>query len=455
MKKAIALVFCLAPIAFALPSGGDLTAEKVVERVSQTYNSLRSFRLLEHREGRPPIGLISGSPLLAAPQGLVNGKLIVPGSPLGILPEPLGSNLMLPARYETDLAESTPGRIRLGTGGMLVVSNGETMWAYLPVLKQYLQAAAVPLLGDMRTPSAYYGSDDVLRYRSLSHEAGRAKLRGEETLTLGAKEVPCYVVDVPSNSGSRRLWVDEQRFIVLQDEWASGPGSGPDLAHPNRSYFADAGIWTSRLTKADLGPISDETFEFTPPAGARRVGSFSAPSISSQGGVMGRAYQLAEGSVENLVYRLTGADVLQRMKAKKAPDFAAEGVDGRTLRLKDLRGKAVVLDFFATWCKPCREDFAAIQKLHADLRGRGVAFIGIDEDEELNTARDFAKQNGLTFPVLVDSNHTVPELYRTGWVPTVVAINRKGKIVAQYIGAGGEAQLRQALKAAGLDTTKP
>ncbi len=175
MKKAIALMFCLTTITFSLPSGGDMTAEKVVESVSRTYSNLRSFRLMEYREIRAAKG--------STPLGIAQG-----------LAQPLGCSDMLPAWYETDLAESTPGRIRLEIGGVLVVSNGETMWAYLPVLNQYVQAAAVPLLGEIFTPSTkaldstncfigvpYYGSDDIFRYRSLAHEAGRAKLRGEET----------------------------------------------------------------------------------------------------------------------------------------------------------------------------------------------------------------------------------------------------------------------------------
>ena len=445
MKKALALVFCLAPMAFALPSGGDMTAEKVVEGVSRTYSSLRSFRFVEDREERVP-SVLTFLRARTPSQG-------------GILPEPVSSNLMPPVPYETDLAEFVPGRVRLdilGIGGGLVVSvasNGETMWAYLPLLHEFLQAAAVPLLQEMWTSPPYYGGDDILQYSRLALEGKRATLRGEETLSLGEQKVPCYVIDMQIPVGSRRLWVDEQRFIVLQDEWTSPPASGPDPAAPNRSYFAYAGVWTSRLTKADLGSIPDETFEFVPPTGTRRVASFTSPNSPLRGDEKGRAHQLAEGFVERLAYRLMGADVLENMKAKKAPDFAAEGVDGRTLRLKDLRGKAVVLDFYATWCKPCQQDLAAIQKLYTDLRGRNVVFLGIDECEDRETVKNFLKKSGYTFPAFLDSDHTLPTFYRTGWVPTVVVINRKGKIAARYVGAGGEEQLRRALKSAGLNST--
>jgi peroxiredoxin len=83
-----------------------------------------------------------------------------------------------------------------------------------------------------------------------------------------------------------------------------------------------------------------------------------------------------------------------------------------------------------------------------------VVFLGID-DESAETVKGFVKGRGYTFPMLLDTEQAVHQLYGVRWAPTTFVINRKGKIAAQYIGAGGEAQLRTALKAAGLDTTKP
>jgi peroxiredoxin len=112
----------------------------------------------------------------------------------------------------------------------------------------------------------------------------------------------------------------------------------------------------------------------------------------------------------------------------------------------------VVLDFWASWCKPCQEELAAIQKLHDELAPKGVVFLGID-DESPETVKSFVKARGYSFPMLLDTQQAVDDLYGVRWVPTTVVIDRKGKIAARYVGAGGEAQLRRALKSAGLNTT--
>ena len=112
----------------------------------------------------------------------------------------------------------------------------------------------------------------------------------------------------------------------------------------------------------------------------------------------------------------------------------------------------MVLDFCASWCLPCQEQLAAIQKLHDELASKGVVFLGID-DESSEAVEDFVKTHGYTFPMLLDSKQTAHQLYDVRLVPTTVVIDRKGKIAAHYVGAAGEEQLRRALKSVGLSTT--
>ena len=122
------------------------------------------------------------------------------------------------------------------------------------------------------------------------------------------------------------------------------------------------------------------------------------------------------------------------------------------MRLLGFHGKIVVLDFWASWCEPCQQELAAIEKLHEELASKGVVFLGID-DESWETVQNFVKAHGYTFPMLRDSKQTGHQLYGVRCVPTTVVIDRKGKIAAHYVGARGEAQLRRALKSAGLKTT--
>jgi peroxiredoxin/outer membrane lipoprotein-sorting protein len=420
MKIVMALLLGLAALASAVSFATDLTAEQILAKVSQTYGGLTSFRFVERQESKQPV--IGGVP-----------RETEPFDPLEVL-------------NWRDLTLSTPGKIRLVfstvAGAVLLVSDGQKTVAYIPSLREYGEAAAAPLVQELwRHPIRSIG-DDLALYRSLSDDARGAKLRGEETLSLGDQGVQCYVVDVRVNSAWRRLWVDEQRFIVLQDRWTYG-------LEGSRRELVGADLWTRRLTGLDLGPTSDGVFQSVVPSGTRRVDLFGAPAGPAEHTVEVLASLLIGSEMQDEhVFQLTGYG----LRGRKARDFTVGSLGGAEVRLDRLRDKIVVLDFWASWCQPCQEELAAIQKLHNALRSKGVVFLGID-GESPDTVQGFVKAHGYTFPMLLDSNETVHGLYGVRLVPTTVVINRKGKIAAHYVGAGGETQLRKALRAAGLNTT--
>lgn len=220
----------------------------------------------------------------------------------------------------------------------------------------------------------------------------------------------------------------------------------------------DAGVWTSRLTKADLGPISDDVFQFVPQSGARRADFFGVPAGLVQGYEEVFACLLIGSTMENpvagLEWSLHGSDdVAQRtqygIQDTKAGDFTATSLGGEDVRLHALQGKIVVLEFWASWCKPCQEELAAMQKLHDEFASKDMVFLGID-GESSDFMQDFSKAHGYTLPMLLDSQQTVHGLYGDRLVPTTLVIDGKGKIAAHYVGAVGEAQLRRAPKKAGL-----
>jgi len=439
MKRPMGLLLGLAVLAPAPAFAAGLTPEEILAKVSQTYSGLTSFRLAERRGSHAPMSM------QYTPPDLFGGR---------------------PARYETDLAASIPGKIRLVVksreGEIWLVSDGRKTWEYIPNLNEYTETVAAPLLEELWTHPIYFISVDFAQYRSLAHEAGRAKLRGEKTLSLGGQEVRCYVVDLAISSVWRTLWIDEQRFLVLRDQLDSPAGGGPDVCGSHVLIGFDG--WISQLTNADLGPISKDVFQLAVPSGARRVDSFSAPSEPAQAFGEVLACLLIGSTMESPVQ---GPEWIAHdwcndtqwtqyvgLQGTRARDFTLGILSGENVRLEGLHGKIVVLSFWASWCKPCQEELAVIQKLHEQLAPKGVAFLGID-DESPETVEDFVKAHGYTFPMLLDRDDAVHGLYGVRFAPTTVVIDRKGKIAAHYVGAGGEAQLRQALKSAGLDTTKP
>ena len=132
-----------------------------------------------------------------------------------------------------------------------------------------------------------------------------------------------------------------------------------------------------------------------------------------------------------------------------SPDFEARTLTGKKVKLSDLRGKVVLLDFWASWCPPCRAELPTIAKLSAEFKTKGLAVYGVD-DEERGTARKYLEKAGLELPTLEDAARKAHHLYRVDAIPTVFVISQDGTVVKWFRGGRTEASLRQALKSAGI-----
>jgi peroxiredoxin len=111
-----------------------------------------------------------------------------------------------------------------------------------------------------------------------------------------------------------------------------------------------------------------------------------------------------------------------------APDFTVDTPGGGKLKLSDLKGKTVVLDFWATWCGPCRVELPHLARLHDKYRGSGFLLLGVNIDEDSNAAKALASKMGLTFPVLLDSKKEVVGSYDLNAMPATVLIDRDGRV---------------------------
>jgi len=118
-----------------------------------------------------------------------------------------------------------------------------------------------------------------------------------------------------------------------------------------------------------------------------------------------------------------------------APDFTLKGLDGQTVRLSDFRGKAVLLNFWATWCPPCRQEMPDLEKAYQKYKDQGVVFLGIDMQEDQGTVKQFVQQNGYGWIFAVDSSGQVADTYQAAAIPTSYFIDRDGVIRDTQIGA--------------------
>ncbi|MEE8390436.1 MAG: redoxin domain-containing protein [Anaerolineae bacterium] len=122
-------------------------------------------------------------------------------------------------------------------------------------------------------------------------------------------------------------------------------------------------------------------------------------------------------------------------KGFTAPDFTLETLDGQTITLSDLQGQAVLINFWATWCLPCRKEMPAIQQVYEQYRDQGFIVLAVNLQEQDAQVAAFAGQLGLTFPILMDRDGGVFDRYRVMALPTTFFVDRAG--VIQDIAVGG------------------
>ena len=119
----------------------------------------------------------------------------------------------------------------------------------------------------------------------------------------------------------------------------------------------------------------------------------------------------------------------------RAPAFdLPKAGDASSLSLEQLRGKVVLINFWATWCKPCEDEMPAMERLYQALRGSAFEMVAISVDEDEAPVNAFAQRLGLSFPVLMDPSQRIAAAYQTFRFPESLLVGRDGVIVERYIG---------------------
>jgi peroxiredoxin len=116
------------------------------------------------------------------------------------------------------------------------------------------------------------------------------------------------------------------------------------------------------------------------------------------------------------------------------PEFAGVTSEGKNASLAGLRGRVILLNFWATWCQECRTEMPMFEQLHRELSAQGLAVVGINAREGTPTIRDYAKDLGLTFPLILDPKGKINTAYGVIGLPTTFLIGRDGRPVALAIG---------------------
>jgi cytochrome c biogenesis protein CcmG, thiol:disulfide interchange protein DsbE len=142
-----------------------------------------------------------------------------------------------------------------------------------------------------------------------------------------------------------------------------------------------------------------------------------------------------------------GAALGLRAGSEPAPDFVVETMQGDTVRLADLRGQVVLVNFWATWCPPCRVEMPGFQRVWEDYGDRGFVIVGLSVDQGVRSdVVRWVEQRGLTFPIAFAPGSVTRAYGGASTLPTSILIDREGRIAHRVQGYYAEPALRAAVR---------
>ncbi len=407
----------------------DAKVQQVFTQASEAYKALKTYRDL----------------------GAVTTTMVIGGRPAETT-SPASTTFARPNKYISNLE------------ALHLYSDGRTLWMYAPTRSVYYQQpldAPAPEGGTTPTPQSIMRNLPVLTMLNdpdhsllATQTAFDSKYRGQEQ--LAGKLVDHVALVSPADawfgatdaaqSGANRILVD--MFLDVQNHMVLRLHLDLSTAMRNRITRFDQqrqepqlnqATWQFNAGQVRLNtPIAEDTFTFRPPADAERVDAIAALFSPTAGRPPVNDEEQAESR-----------EAEPSRVPYPAPDFTLPDLVGRQVRLSDLRGKVVVLDFWATWCGPCRVSLPHVQKVYDDFKDRGVLVLGVDIGEDAKTVLAFVEKNRMTFPILVDEDDKVSPLYHISAIPHTLVVDQKGTVVKVHTGfvQGQEDQLRSEVAA--------
>ena len=306
-------------------------------------------------------------------------------------------------------------RGQFGTG--VQVSDGKTEWIYFQPLNQFTQQPALSPGPTQVHSSAAMGlgflREAQAKVNSIAHWGGlvrNAIFAPDQAIDINGKSVVCTVIntdgeipDMPGHVSTEfTFWIDKQSKLIRK---ATDRMEGEVVpSEPNAQYLQ---LTDTLFTVAEIDPPSfpDGTFTFIPPASAALVKQFENKQSQE----------------------------LAKLIGKPAPAFSVKDSQGREVSLQSFQGKSVLLDFWATWCSPCRESLPSLEKIYQENKAKGLVLLSFDEDEEPQKAIDFWLQHKEPWPNFHADKDLLARFPQHG-IPYFVLLDPAGNVVLSQAG---------------------
>jgi peroxiredoxin len=160
-------------------------------------------------------------------------------------------------------------------------------------------------------------------------------------------------------------------------------------------------------------------------------------------------YEHVQAALDDPQFAAAVSKIEADNERRQQADFTLTELDGKTWTLKEQRGKVVVLNFWATWCPPCRKEMPDLETLYQQFKDQGLVILAIS-DEDAGKVKPFIAQQKVTYPILLDPGRKVNELFQIEGIPKTFVYDRNGKLVAQSIDMRTRRQFLEMLAQAGL-----
>ncbi len=349
---------------------------------------------------------------------VVMQRMDIPG--MGVMESKTAVAVLKPNLFSIQPIEDGSPNPMMGAGGPIVVSDGSTLWQAVPDAELWsestpptnLDVEDVPLMQmvgpssfvlDLMQPGAREAVMEEFSSVELAGTDGTHRLLRFMTDDEMRPAIPIVLTIGPPKAP----WVHRLAIQIPAEQQM--PGMPPEMGFD----FTD---W-KKLSDADTA-----AFAYTPDATWKKVDDLMSTLMADMGG-MGGGPEGPEGE--------------HAMVGKPAPEFTLQDLEGTDVSLASLRGKTVILDFWATWCGPCRQGLPVLMDIAKDRAADGVVLWAVDLSEPKAKVQSFLEKKGWSLPVLLDTKGAISAKYKVGGIPHTVVIDPEGVIRAVEIGFGG------------------